>query len=215
MTTNVFGSEVTEMTVREFPGHDDPKIPITHWDLAKVALDMSNAENKLELARAYLDGLKAKFGDGCCAKVLIYNATGATMSFVRSYDWHGHVGESAYPTEIKNGQWGAFFHQKPGAMPTGTEGAVVYRLKGPMPQDGESDCMISWSAPWGPWYNNHCYAEIREMDHFNDVWGLVEDKMVNTGQHCVEEKDFLKATVTIGASTTAECQATIALTPNN
>lgn len=167
---NVYGSEVTEATVKRQPGYVDGT-PITAVDMAKLAMTMINHENKRDMARAYLKELEDKYG-GVATKGLIYNATGETMVYVTKHDYDGgHFGDDSLPpSEIRNGQWGVFLHRKNSSLIPGvgasSEGAVVYRLRA-------MDCMMSWrTRSAGDGQENQCYAEIREKDHFDDssVW---------------------------------------------
>ncbi|KAL6554847.1 hypothetical protein OROGR_006105 [Orobanche gracilis] len=167
---DVYGSEVTEATVKRQPGYVKDT-PVTKYDKAKLAIQMINDESKRDRAIAYLKDLEEKYSgvNGVATKGLIYNGTGETLTYIKKHDYAGHYGDSMPPSEIRNGQWGVFFHQKASYVPGASEGALVYGLDG-------ADCMMSWWTRWAG--QNHCYAEIRGKGHFDDtVWGVVEDKM--------------------------------------
>ncbi len=206
MSTNVYGSAITEETLRQIPPYDDPSYNITKFDLSKVALDMINSESKLDKARAYLKGLEDHYGhrNGVATKGLIYNATGETMTFITHHDYAGHFGDSMPPTEIHNGQWGVFFHQKRDYIPGASEGAVVYRLS-------SIDCMMSWWSRYAG--QNHCYSELRNIGHFDDtVWGVVEDKMWKVDENKWTERNYpTEVDITMGDTSICECCAVVKL----
>jgi hypothetical protein len=88
-----------------------------------------------------------RYGNGISTKCLIYNATGATLDYITYKDWHGHIFETPYPSQIQNGQWGAFLHVHPKAAAKGSAGAVVYRTKRPSGSDS-CDWLFCWSIPY-------------------------------------------------------------------
>jgi hypothetical protein len=88
-----------------------------------------------------------RYGNGISTKCLIYNATGATLDYITYNDWHGHIFETPYPSQIQNGQWGAFLHVHPKAAAKGSAGAVVYRTKRPSGSDS-CDWLFCWSIPY-------------------------------------------------------------------
>ncbi|KAF5956019.1 hypothetical protein HYC85_008875 [Camellia sinensis] len=178
MANNVFGNPITNETLEGMPEYD--KKEITRRDRAHVAMLMKNAENKDHNARNHVEKLKKDFGDGISALCVIYNATGDTLKFITTHDYHGHIYADPCPRIIQNGQWAAFLHVKPSLIPAGSSAAVVYRGKNQ--SDEEHDWMLAWSIPYIG--DNHAYTEIRGADHYkesNNRWGIVSDKMGNSG----------------------------------
>lgn len=92
-------------------------------------------------------GYTPRFGNGISTKCLIYNATGATLNFVTNKDWQGYVYEAPYPSQIQNGQWGAFLHVKKSVVAKGSIGAVVYRTKIPS-SSSSCDWLFCWRIPF-------------------------------------------------------------------
>lgn len=144
MASNVFGNPITNATLEGMPEYAGRTIE--RIDRARVALNMKNAQNKDVNARQYVENVKQGWGTGVSTLCLVYNATGDTVTYVASHDWHGHIGPAPYPVEIANGQWGGYLHVKTSGTATGSSAAVVYRGKN---GDGkECDWMLAWSNPW-------------------------------------------------------------------
>ncbi|WOL16858.1 23 kDa jasmonate-induced protein-like [Canna indica] len=142
---------------------------------ARSELDLRNDGSKYQQALLHLKTMKARFGNGVSTLCLVYNATGGAIRFVAGHDWWGHVyGDSHYPREVANGQWGAFFHVKRTGTPDGSNAAVVYRGRNAAGE--EVDYLLAWDNPWLYWrYNNKAYAEIREAGYFDRIdWKLIE-----------------------------------------
>ncbi|KAI5001298.1 hypothetical protein ZWY2020_025948 [Hordeum vulgare] len=122
------------------------KEPITQKDVADYAMKMINAGGKDVNAQKFVDNLKERYGNGIAVKCLLYNATGATLNFAKYNDWHGHIYDTPYPSDIQNGQWGAFLHVHPSGAAAGSAGAVVYRSKIPS-SSSSCDWLFSWTVP--------------------------------------------------------------------
>ncbi|KNA19939.1 hypothetical protein SOVF_056860, partial [Spinacia oleracea] len=125
MGSNVFGTPITNHTLRAMPEYSDKK-SITANDRSILALEMKNAEGKDINARNFLESLQARFGENVSTMCMIYNATGGSLTFVDAHNWTGRVCESPYPMVILNGQWGVFLHGRYGHEEAGSEAAVVY-----------------------------------------------------------------------------------------
>ncbi|KAA0038316.1 23 kDa jasmonate-induced protein-like [Cucumis melo var. makuwa] len=144
MADNVFGNPITNSTLQAMPEYEGKTI--TRRDRAYVAFNMKNAQNKDRSARDHVEKLREEWGHGVATLCLIYNATGDTITFVCEHSWHGHIGSGPYPSEIANGQWGAFLHVKTAVVPSGSAGACVYRG---LNNYGEvCDWMVAWSNPY-------------------------------------------------------------------
>lgn len=152
MSMNVFGTPIDNAFVEGQPDYRVGKT-ITRLDRAKLALQMKNSEKKDVDAQTYVDNLKKDYGNGASTKCLIYNATGDKVTYVLSHDWHGNIGASPYPTEIENGQWGAFLHEHPDGKSTGSSAAVVYH--GLNDNDEGRDWCLAWLTPWSSVLNNN------------------------------------------------------------
>lgn len=144
MASNVFGNPITNATLEAMPEYIGKVI--TRTDRAHVAVNMKNSESKDVNARTFVENLKERYGDGVSTLCMVYNATGDPLKFVGNHDWSGHIGESPFPTEIANGQWGAYLHVKTSGAARGSVAAAVYRGK----NNAGSDCdwMLAWSTPW-------------------------------------------------------------------
>ncbi|KAL2906709.1 23 kDa jasmonate-induced protein [Bienertia sinuspersici] len=163
MASSVFGTPVTDAMLRKMPEYQG-KNSISQQDRAKVALDKVNAEGKSLDARNLLEKLQTRFGgtDLVSTMCLIYNATGASMTFVIAQDWKGRLCESAYPVIIANGQWGVFLHGQyyGGSSEKCSRAGIVY------------------SALNNEGTEKHWFMEIREPGHYDPnnkgVWTALD-----------------------------------------
>ena len=173
MADNVFGNPITNSTLQAMPDYEGKVI--TRRDRAYVALNMKNAQGKDKDAQDYVEKLREEWGSGVATLCLIYNATGDTIKFVCEYSWHGHIGPSPYPSEIENGQWGAFLHVKTAVVPSGSAASCVYRGQN---NNGQlCDWMVAWSNPYHRLFaDNKAYTAIREQGHYeapHDYWEYI------------------------------------------
>ncbi|XP_057959279.1 23 kDa jasmonate-induced protein-like [Malania oleifera] len=175
--SNVFGTPINDDYINKLP---DPPSEITAAVRAQYAMDYINDGNKNDDAQNYVDDLKAKYGDGISCRVVFYNATGGTLTYVTDHDYQGHIGAAPHPLILLNGQWGAFLHVHPSDAEEGSSAAAVY---GGVNGSGVGrDWMMAWSIPYGGEGegSNHSYTEIRESGHFPDVWDIIYEKMANS-----------------------------------
>ncbi|XP_057957971.1 23 kDa jasmonate-induced protein-like [Malania oleifera] len=197
MSSNVFGTPITDDYIKGLPGAPND---ITAAVRAQYAMDYINDGSKNVDAQTYVDNLKSQYGNGITCRVVFYNATGGTLSYVTDHDYHGHIGAAPYPLKLQNGQWGAFLHVHPTGAMVGSSAAAVY---GGVNGSGEGrDWMMAWSIPYIG--SNHSYTEIRESGHFadaNDVWGVISDKMGNSGHETEDSWGGCKSKAIIGEST--------------
>lgn len=84
--------------------------------------------------------------------MLVYNATGNSITFHEAKDWHGQIWQSPYPERIQNGQWGVFLHVKNFGAMTGSMAAAVYL--GQAVSGDQCDYMMAWMHPFGPHISN-------------------------------------------------------------
>nr|XP_048319610.1 23 kDa jasmonate-induced protein-like [Ziziphus jujuba var. spinosa] len=106
MALNVFGKPITNQTLKAMMEYQDKEV-ITAVDRAYEALMMKDADNKVEKARKFVEGLKPKYGAALISTLyLIYKATGNRLTFVGSHDREGHIGDSPYPLLLENDTMG-------------------------------------------------------------------------------------------------------------
>ncbi|XP_021310333.1 23 kDa jasmonate-induced protein [Sorghum bicolor] len=208
MASGVFGLPISEETVR---ATGEYKEPITQRDVADYAMKMINANEKDVNAQKFVDNLKDRYGNGITTKCLIYNATGASLKFVTYKDWHGHIYETPYPSEIQNGQWGAFIHVHPAGAARGSAGAAVYRTKIPS-SSSSCDWLFSWSIPYIG--DSSVYTEIREEGHFPPHWDYIYDaRLERSGRSSTDNGYGYHSQTDIGEGTTVNARAVFKL-PN-
>ncbi|KAI5001283.1 hypothetical protein ZWY2020_025933 [Hordeum vulgare] len=199
MASGVFGTPISEKTVI---ATGEYKEPITQKDVADYAMKMINAGGKDINAQTFVDNLKERYGNGIAVKCLIYNATGATLSLAKYNDWHGHIYDTPYPSDIQNGQWGAFLHVHPSGAAVGSAGAVVYRTK--IPSSTRScDWLFSWTVPYIG--DNGVYTEIREEGRYPNVgsWGYIYGvKLANSNLNSTDKNYGYVSKTNIGEGST-------------
>ncbi|KAD6453496.1 hypothetical protein E3N88_08201 [Mikania micrantha] len=118
----------------------------TNHQRAEAAAKSQNADDKLnEVLQASLHSQKAEvggvnLGPTNTTVVLLYNATGDTMTYQTKHDWHGHV-VGNYPITIHNGQraWVIFKHV--GTDSKGSVGAAYCEMN-------EPGYYSSWACDW-------------------------------------------------------------------
>ncbi|XP_051206165.1 23 kDa jasmonate-induced protein [Lolium perenne] len=205
MASGVFGIPISVETLRATGEYNEP---ISQNDVADYAMKMINAGGKDIDAQNFVDKLKERYGDGISAKCLIYNATGTTLSFVTYKDWHGHIYDTPYPSQIQNGQWGAFLHVHP-TFTSGSSAAVVYRSK--VPSGGSScDWLFSWGIPYVG--DNGVYTEIREEGHFPKHWDYIYNKKVeNASRSSTDGRYGYVSRTEIGEGTTVNVRGVFQL----
>ncbi|KAL2906710.1 23 kDa jasmonate-induced protein [Bienertia sinuspersici] len=178
MASSVFGTPVTDAMLRKMPEYQG-KNSISQQDRAKVALDKVNAEGKSLDARNLLEKLQTRFGgtDLVSTMCLIYNATGASMTFVIAQDWKGRLCESAYPVIIANGQWGVFLHGQyyGGSSEKCSRAGIVYSA---LNNEGIEKHWFMGFSNSNTGYYNQLYTEIREPGHYDPnnkgVWTALD-----------------------------------------
>ncbi|XP_058727803.1 23 kDa jasmonate-induced protein-like [Vicia villosa] len=180
---------------------------ITQEDRAREAMHLINEDDKDAKAAKYVDSVKEYYGDGVSTLCLVYNATGDTISYVTDHDWYGYIGRTPYPTEIGNGQWGAFHHVHETGASSGSEAAVVYR--GKTANGNYSDFMLAWSTPWGGWYKNKAYCEMGAVDSFPGRWSDIYPKINNSDYHDKVDRDGIKIDVDTAKGTSPVFKAII------
>jgi hypothetical protein len=150
-----------------------------------------------------LDGMKAEYGTGVSTEIEIENATGATMTLVSEYDYHGHLFKYPVPPAIGAGQTGCFLHVKTAGAATGSEGAIVYRYQD---LDGVyKDVFFGWCTPWSG--TPTCYTEVREANHWpsQGSWGFMQDLIERSTGVSTNDNGSAVSVASIGNSTSPRC----------
>ncbi|KAL6297593.1 hypothetical protein ACE6H2_005735 [Prunus campanulata] len=210
MPSNVFGTPVTDQTVQALPEYTGKKIG--RKERAHVALNLKNAEGKDINARNYVENLKKQSGYGVSSLCLVYNATGDTIRLVANKDWYGNIGHAPYPTQIANGQWGAFLHVKTSGLASGSVAAVAYRGK----NNNGNDCdwLLAWRNPWNRnLFTNTVYTEIRKARHYEPagVWPILYDLLGNSGVYSSDTWNGCFSTISSGCFTSPTVEALLTL----
>ncbi|XP_038879978.1 23 kDa jasmonate-induced protein-like [Benincasa hispida] len=154
---------------------------ITRLDRAKMALRMKSIDNKEKHARDCVHRLKSEWGTGVSTLCIFYNATGDTITLYAHHDWYGHIGPTAYPSEIANGQWGCFLHVKNSGATSGSCASVTYRG---LSNNGEKMYwLVAWSNPWSRIsYDNGVYTEVithKRIDILDDLYDSIYSGLWN------------------------------------
>ena len=139
--SNVYGKIINDDVVKGMQTYVERKENLEDFMImrAKAAYQMIGVDNKDFLAAKYLDELEAQ-EKVKGTKVMLYNATGVTLTFEGEYDGSGRIGSSPCPHTLHNGQWGVFFHRINDGV---SEGGVIYEGKcHPDGQKGE------WKFSW-------------------------------------------------------------------
>ncbi|KAL9236730.1 hypothetical protein vseg_011365 [Gypsophila vaccaria] len=170
---NPFGDLVDNEKLDEMTRYNGK--PKTQEDRAREAMRVQTGVG-YEEARKYVDGVKEFYGSGASTLCMIFNGTGEPLYYVDDHDWYGNVGRTPYPTQIGNGQWVSFLHVHTTGATSGSEAAVIYRGK---QKDGISqDFMLAWSTPFGIWYKNKAYCEMRDVgksSSWDDIYDRTND----------------------------------------
>ncbi|TQD84248.1 hypothetical protein C1H46_030179 [Malus baccata] len=144
---------------------------------------------------------------------LVYNATGDMIKFHANKDWYGHIGETPYPTEILNGQWGAFLHvQTTSPLPLArSNAAVVYR--GLNNAGSECDWLLSWSNPFNREGNKmmQVYTVVRKAGHFDTAWDEMSKGLERNHETTVDTSNGCVSSMTIRNSTSPIVEAILTL----
>ncbi|XP_074284710.1 putative disease resistance protein At1g52660 [Silene latifolia] len=182
-TDLVFGSPITEKTVRRLPQYVS-RTRITVRDLAVAAFDRETEGGKDVEAREYVNWLKTKHGNGVVTICLFYNATGSTLHFSGQKDWNGHLSEELHPKTVENGQWGVFVHVHDNfnVGRGGSRGAIVYTGKNAY--DNDCDWMLAWDNTSNDnQVHDKVFTEVRWKDHFFIQMPYIFHLLSGSGAH--------------------------------
>ncbi|CAH9132519.1 unnamed protein product [Cuscuta epithymum] len=201
--SNVFGKAIT---VLDYPDRETR---------ASAAYALINGDDKHTQVTDYVKNQKQSYGDGISVLATIYNATGENLYFSTSKDWYGKLYTDAgasYPKIIQNGQWAGFLHIKSPVVASGSEAAVVYRVKANEGTAGENaEVVIAWDDPWAPGSDNQVYTEIAKAGSLSS-WDDIYKKLDSMS---TAESSFnlgLYSTVSIGQDSSPILEAIITIT---
>ncbi|CAO2823546.1 unnamed protein product [Amaranthus hypochondriacus] len=202
---NPFGQVVDDDKLDEMPRYvGEPK---TQEDRAREAFNLRNENDKNQLARKYVEGLKADYGNGVTTLCIIYNATGETLYYSTSHDWYGFIGRTPYPFEIGNGQYASFLHVHTTGAASGSEAAVVFSGKN---QNGSPrDFLLAWDTPWSALSKNKAYSDVGNVGYFNSNWSSVKKSLENSGYTQKTNKDGIVIEASTASGSSPVFQATI------
>jgi hypothetical protein len=124
------------------------KAKVTQADLAAAALQAQS--DHVADARDAVNAYKEEYGDGVSTLVMVYNASGAPMTFRSNNDSSGHIGKYPYDGTIQNGQWSVFLHTKTAGTATGSIAAVGYDIQdgGANPSGTPPVAVLVWNNPY-------------------------------------------------------------------
>jgi hypothetical protein len=125
-----------------------------------------------------------------------------------THDWHGHVYDKPYPSEIQNGQWGAFLHVR--APLISSHGAVVYRSKLPDNSSESCDWLLAWFVPVGL-MSNKVYTEIRGEGSLNSWWNINWSGLQRSERSSSDERFGYVSKADIGEGSTINARAILQL----
>lgn len=167
------GKLIDNMDVKSYPRYKDQDI--TPYVLSQVALQQwtsvnSNGETLQQEAARKLSSMKKDYGQGICTLVMIFNASGETLTFQDHQDWSGAWGKYTPDRTIGNGQVMIFLHTKT-FMFRGSEGSLIYRGTSGL------DFLFAWDTPY--WGSNKVYVSDNVNDYWpnNESWDKVKSKL--------------------------------------
>ncbi|ONM33450.1 OSJNBa0024J22.14-like protein [Zea mays] len=183
-----FGAVITPETLKYMSKYQGREI--TQVDCAREAMRLIHAEDKNLQAENSAWELKKKFGNGVSTMVLVYNATGATLSLADDgQDWTGSVYSSPISDTFHNGQWIAFLHVKPAALALGSQAARVFRGRD---VDGRTRDFV-----------------VACENYFKTRWSSVKTSLGHARRVTRAKDENCASTVSIGGYTTAFCIAVL------
>ncbi|CAH9113959.1 unnamed protein product [Cuscuta epithymum] len=207
MATNVFGTPVTDATVRLVYPNLRPE-EITATLRAQVALRDMNANNRADNASTYVHNLKDAYGTGTTTLVTFFNATGGDLSFVSYHSWEGSVWRYPVPHLVQNGQWGAFLHVRDRLMGP-SKAALIF--SGFNHAGVACDWLLAWNTPRRH-FQNRVYTEIRALRGFNSVnWNTIDNAMErNLNNHTTTWNGCLSS-MALGSGSSPQLVARVSL----
>jgi len=154
----------------------DPSIKIvTQGDRAYYALSGQSTYQKdaSDLVNAY----KEEYGNGISTLIMIYNATGTTLTLRGSHDYSGHIYKYPYDTTIENGEWSCVLHVHTSGWANGSIGEVGYNI-------GDGDHVpVGWCG-WNNPFNSSdtAVADVYQEATYHDAsWETILTKMESGG----------------------------------
>lgn len=140
------------------------RTPLVLSQLAIQQLTAINSDgNTLQMTAVnQVNTMKEEYGEGASTLVMIFNASGESLTYQNNYDWAGGIDKYPYDRVIPNGTYSVFLHVKH-ALWGGSEGCVVYSNQTGL------DFLMAWSNPYRG--RNNAYADIQA----NHYWPLLQN----------------------------------------
>ena len=124
----IVGNEVTITDIEADPIYNGQKVTVD--DLAKFTLNL--ASKNAVTATKLINGVSQEYGDQRAHfkfLVMIYNATGSSLTFRWSAKWRGSVWKYPADTTILNGQWSCILYQSGSFNTIWPVGALCYSVE--------------------------------------------------------------------------------------
>lgn len=143
----------------------------TRLDLASAAIQAQsvNQSDVQGTANAYIK----EIDQNIVTAVMIYNATGTTLSFRSTSDSSGEIWKYPYDTLIQNGQWSVFLHKSATGAATGSIALLAYNIED---HNNTPVAVLGWNVPetgdnsaWGDCWNSTGFAREPWSKLFDDL----------------------------------------------
>ena len=184
-----YGLEITALEVSAQPSWPAGKT-VSLDDLSQYTL--SKKDLYRTDAAAYAKALKEEYGNGISSLILVYNASGATVTLQPGApNWHGHSCDTLPTTALLNGQWMGWLHVHSSGAAVGSSAPLVYQIS-----NQGHDVFFGFDTPYTG--ANRTYTEIRESGHWPKVgsWDYMEGLVDQAGPTSTDTRDGWKSTAT-------------------
>lgn len=201
----IVGTKVDSDFVKSYPQYEH--VDVTPLLLSQVAVMQltavdSNAVTLQKQATDTVNAMKGDYGEGASTLVMVFNASGETLTYHDAYDWSGGLGKYNIDLKVENGEYCVFLHTKTRLF-QGSVGCVVFR--------GElgSDFLFAWENPY--WGQNSIYADVQANDYWpnQQSWDTVASKLDGTGRTSTVDNGTYTIFTSIGTDTSPIASFTI------
>jgi hypothetical protein len=170
---------------------------------ATAKLAAAQIKTNLSSAQTMLANMKNNYGSGVSTLITIANGTGANMTHLGGYDWHGKAYSSA-PGTIGPGQIGIFLHVHTSGAATGSEGCLTYTLTAP---DGAIvSTLLGYSVPYSG-SKNQCTAMLTSGTYY--LPGNYDDSIESTNGPSSNTNYGVTAAGSINTGSSPQCAFTL------
>lgn len=166
----LIGKELNHDTIQSNPQYEHTTINPQQLSQAAMVQRSNIFSNGITLqmvATNRVMAMKEEDGSNHIIQIIIYNASGETLTYQENYNWMG--GTSKYPLDsrIANGTYSVFLHVD-WNYPSG---ATVYR------GTSGSDFLLAWRMLKG---GNVAYVDVQNNDYWpqKQSWSMVEEKLI-------------------------------------